>query len=75
MLILSRKKDETILIKGADAEIRVMVVEVGKGKIRLGIDAPKGYVIVREELLEEVQRENRMSALSDIEAIRHMLVR
>jgi len=75
MLILSRKKDETILIKGIDAEIRVMVVDVGKGKIRLGIDAPKGYVIVREELLEEIQRENQMSALSDIETIRHMFIR
>jgi carbon storage regulator len=50
MLVLSRKLGEKVLI-GED--IVVTVVEIERGKIRLGIEAPKDVPIVRQELLPE----------------------
>lgn len=46
MLMLSRCKDDVVMI-GKD--IRVMVVEVRGGKVRLGIEAPKDVEIVRDD--------------------------
>lgn len=47
MLILSRKADEAILL-GED--IRIKVVSIDKGIVKLGIDAPSHVAILREEL-------------------------
>jgi carbon storage regulator len=48
MLVLSRKLGEKIVI---DDRITVTVVNIDRGKIRLGIEAPLDVVIVRQELL------------------------
>lgn len=51
MLVLSRKLGEKVVIgEGADA-VTVVVVDIDRGKIRLGIDAPKDVPIFRQELL------------------------
>jgi carbon storage regulator len=47
MLILSRKKDERIVI-GKD--ISIMVVSIDGNKVRLGIDAPKDVEVDRQEI-------------------------
>src|ERR1700720_1447426 len=47
MLVLSRKVGESILISES---IRVTVVQVNNGRIRLGIDAPAEVLVLREEL-------------------------
>lgn len=73
MLVLSRKKNEAIVIKGVDGEIRIVVIEGERGRVRLGIDAPKGYLILREELIKEVKDSNIMAALSDPENVRKLL--
>lgn len=52
MLVLSRKKNEKFYI-GKD--ICVTVVEIDRGKIRLGIDAPRDVSIYREEIMTEEQ--------------------
>jgi len=47
MLVLSRKKDQSVLIDGG---IRVVVVEVTEsGKVKLGFVAPRGCSIVRDD--------------------------
>ena len=46
MLILSRKKNESIIIRD---DITIMVVEIRDGKVRLGIEAPKEVPIHRAE--------------------------
>lgn len=51
MLVLSRKEGEAIYIGQA---IKVVVVKVEFGKIRLGISAPKDVTVLREELCETV---------------------
>jgi len=73
MLVLSRKKNESIVIKGDSGDIRIVVVEMDKGKIRLGIDAPRGYQIVREELIHEIRNVNKLSAFDNLESIRKMI--
>ena len=49
MLVLSRKPEEKILI-GKD--VIIQVVEIHKGRVRLGITAPKSIRIVREEIAD-----------------------
>jgi len=47
MLVLSRKKDESIVV-GDDIEI--VVVDVRKGRVRLGIKAPRDVIVDRKEV-------------------------
>lgn len=59
MLILSRKPGDAILI---DGDIRIVVLAVESGGVRLGIDAPSSIGIVREEVLLRIAEENRRAA-------------
>ena len=54
MLVLSRKKDQSIIING---NVRVMLIEIRGDKIRLGIEAPKDVTVHREEVEIAIQRE------------------
>jgi carbon storage regulator len=54
--VLSRHINERIMIGGG---ITITVVDVRNGKVRLGIDAPKGTWIHREEVLRDIEREDR----------------
>jgi carbon storage regulator len=56
MLVLSRQKDESIII-GDDVEITI--VDVRGDKVRLGITAPKEIPVHRREVYEAIQREKR----------------
>ena len=60
MLILTRKKDEAIRI---GEHIRIVLVQVKGGQVRLGIECPPEMRVLREELYEAVRQEN-LSALS-----------
>jgi len=50
MLILSRKMNERIII---DNKITITVLDIGGGRVRLGISAPSDVGIAREELLAD----------------------
>jgi carbon storage regulator len=52
MLVLSRKKNESIIIND---NIVVMVVEIQGGKVRLGIEAPKEVAVHRREIYEAIR--------------------
>ncbi len=54
MLVLSRQKDESIMI-GDDVEITI--VDVRGDKVRLGITAPKEIPVHRMEVYEAIKRE------------------
>jgi carbon storage regulator len=56
MLVLSRQKDESIII-GDDVE--VIIVDVRGDKVRLGITAPKNITVHRREVYEAIQREKK----------------
>lgn len=54
MLVLSRKKNESIIIND---HITVTVVEIRGDKVRLGIDAPKDISVHRREIFEAIQNQ------------------
>jgi carbon storage regulator len=54
MLVLSRKKDESIVI---DDQIVITVVEIRGDKVRLGIQAPKEVPVHRSEVHAAIQAE------------------
>lgn len=55
MLVLSRRRDESIMI-GDDVEITV--VDVRGDIVKLGVRAPKSVAVHRKEVYEAIQREN-----------------
>ncbi len=59
MLVLSRQRDETIMI-GDDIE--VTVVDIRGDKVRLGINAPREISVHRKEVYDAIRRENRAAA-------------
>lgn len=58
MLVLSRKRDEKIVIGGG---ITITVVEIRGDKVRLGIEAPKEVGVHRAEVWAAIER-NKMAA-------------
>ncbi|UCE62461.1 MAG: carbon storage regulator CsrA [Phycisphaerales bacterium] len=59
MLVLSRQRDETIMI-GDDVEITV--VDIRGDKVRLGITAPRKIQVHRKEVYDAIKRENEQAA-------------
>ncbi len=56
MLVLSRKKSETIVINDS---ITVTVIEIRGDKVRLGIEAPKDVTVHRREVYDAIQNQIR----------------
>jgi carbon storage regulator len=53
MLVLSRKKNESIVIND---DITIVVVEIRGDKVRLGVEAPKEVPVHRNEVYEAIRR-------------------
>lgn len=58
MLIITRKKGESLMI-GDDIEITISKID--DGSVKIGIKAPKNVSILRRELYEEIEKENKMA--------------
>ncbi|MDB4973019.1 MAG: carbon storage regulator, CsrA [Myxococcaceae bacterium] len=67
MLLLKRRVGESIVIGGS---IRVSVVEVRGGSVRIAIDAPSEFAVYRAELLEKLGEENARAVGSHVRASR-----
>lgn len=59
MLVLSRQRDESIMIGD---NVQITVVDIRGDKVRLGIVAPAEISVHRKEVYEAIQRENRKAA-------------
>ena len=59
MLVLSRERDETIIIGD---NIQVTIVDIRGDKVRIGISAPPDIPVHRKEVYESIQRENQAAA-------------
>jgi carbon storage regulator len=60
MLVLTRKEGEAVVI---DGDIRIKVLEVKGGQVKLGIDAPLSVTVHREEIYQRILEENQRAAL------------
>ena len=59
MLVLSRKKNESIIIND---DITIVVVEIRGDKVRLGIEAPKEVPVHRHEVYEAIRRSEQQAS-------------
>jgi carbon storage regulator len=59
MLVLTRKKNESIIINN---DITVVVVDIRGDKVRLGIEAPPEVPVHRQEVYDAIQRERAREA-------------
>ncbi len=69
MLVLSRQRDESIIIGD---NIVVTIVDVRGDKVRLGIEAPREVSVHRREVYEAIQRENREASKIQIDEARQI---
>lgn len=63
MLVLTRRCGESVTI-GPD--IRVVVLGLKSGQVRLGIEAPPSVKVHREEVYARIQEENRLAAKTQV---------
>ncbi|MBT4864063.1 MAG: carbon storage regulator CsrA [Planctomycetaceae bacterium] len=66
MLVLSRQRDESIIIGD---NIVITIVDIRGDKVRLGINAPKDIPVHREEVYEAIQRERAAQRDADTDAM------
>lgn len=59
MLVLSRKLDEAIQIGGG---IRVKILHISDGQVKIGIEAPPDVKIYRAEIVSEIEKQNILAA-------------
>lgn len=64
MLVLSRKKNESIVIND---DITIVVVEIRGDKVRLGVEAPKEVPVHRNEVYEAIRRNQEQATKSTSE--------
>ncbi len=61
MLVLTRKRDQSIIIGD---NIEIMVVDIGQNEVRIGISAPRSLSVHRKEVYEAILRENIAAKLT-----------
>ena len=64
MLVISRRKGQRVSI-GDDIEL--VVTEVHRSSVKLGIRAPRGLTVLRGEVRDSIEEANRAAASSDID--------
>lgn len=63
MLVLTRKAEEGIII-GDD--VKITIIEIKGGSIRIGIDAPRHMKVHRQEVYDKIKQENQEATQWDI---------
>ena len=66
MLVLSRKKNESVVI---NEDVVVTVIEIRGDKVRLGIQAPRSVPVHRREVFDAIQEQQKNQPLSQDEAV------
>jgi carbon storage regulator len=69
MLVLSRQRDESIVIGD---NVVVTIVDVRGDKVRLGIEAPREISVHRREVYDAIQRENQQAAQIKLDEARRI---
>jgi carbon storage regulator len=66
MLVLTRKINQKLIIND---NIEVIVLESSKNTVKLGVRAPKGVHIYREEIYNEIKKSNKQATNLDIDVV------
>ncbi len=69
MLALTRKKDEAIIIDGG---IEIKILDIQGDKVKLGISAPKEVNVYREEVYENIRRNNQEATQTNKMSIKEL---
>jgi carbon storage regulator len=64
MLVLSRKKNESIIVRTPAGEIRCTIIEIRGDKVRLGWEAPAEIPIHRKEVFDSIRRQEAWTMVS-----------
>ncbi|WP_336046889.1 carbon storage regulator CsrA [Solibacillus sp. FSL R5-0449] len=72
MLVLTRKKGETIMIGD---QIEVKVISVDGDQVKLGIVAPKSVKVHRSEVFEAIQQQNKEAMASSIDMLKQFKIK
>ncbi len=64
MLVISRRKGQRVSIGD---EIELIVTEVHRSSVKLGISAPRGLTVLRGEIRDSIEEANRQAAASSVE--------
>ncbi len=70
MLVLERKTGESIIIGD---NIKLKIFKVQGNSVRIGIEAPREVLIYREEIYEEIKKENLMASGVNLEELEKLL--
>ncbi len=71
MLVLSRKTGEVITIGN---DIKITLVSIDRGVVRLGIEAPRDVPVHRKEVYDRIVELNRQAATADVASIQQAFV-
>ena len=63
MLVLSRKKNESIYVNG---NIRVVIVDVRGDKVQLGVEAPSDVSVYRSEVLDKMRKSEHVDKSGEV---------
>lgn len=69
MLVLSRKKNESIMI-GDHIEVKILAVE--GDQVKLGIVAPKSVIVHRSEVFEAIQEQNKEALNTNVNLLEQL---
>lgn len=70
MLILSRKTNQKIRVGDS---IEITVIEVRGDQVKIGVEAPRSVKVFREEIYDEIQKENKAAlAVGNIETLANL---
>ena len=67
MLVITRKEGESLLIGD---NIKINIVKVNDGSVKIAIDAPKDMTILRSELVKAIEEENKLACNSDFSILK-----